>query len=112
MKEVIFTHNLEEYVFLVGENKYDNFNLIDISETTDIWFHVEKEPSCHVILKNSNKLNDIPRQVITRGAYLCKIHSKSRTKKTETIMYTPLKNVTKTDTIGQVIVTVYWTVDV
>jgi predicted ribosome quality control (RQC) complex YloA/Tae2 family protein len=112
MKEDIFECGSETYVFLVGKNKHENFEIIDDSLETDIWFHVEHEPSCHVVLKNINnyKLHEIPRQVINHGVYLCKINSKVKTKRTS-IMYTPLKNVKKTNVVGQVIVTNYWTIE-
>ena len=112
MKEVVFEHGSQSYMFLIGENKYENFDIIDESQATDVWFHVENEPSCHVILRNPNndKMHDIPRQVIRRGVYLCKIHSKAKTKIT-TIMYTPLKHVQKTNIVGKVIVSNYWTID-
>lgn len=112
MKEFNFEHGSELYIFLIGENKHENFAIIDRCELTDIWFHVENEPSCHVILKNPNKdkIHDIPREVIRRGLYLCKINSNAKTKKSS-IMYTPLKNVTKTNIIGTVIVSNYWTIE-
>ncbi len=112
MKEVIFEHQSESYLFLIGENKHENFAIIDDSSESDIWFHLENEPSCHVVFKNINnyKLHDIPRQVIKRGVYLCKIHSKAKTKKTA-IMYTPIKNVEKTAIVGQVMVSNYWTIE-
>ena len=112
MKEFIFEVGSQSYVFLIGENKHENFSIIDRCEPTDIWFHVENEPSCHVILRNPNnvKMHDIPREVIKRGLYLCKINSKAKSRKSS-IMYTPLKNVTKTNIIGTVIVTNYWVID-
>jgi predicted ribosome quality control (RQC) complex YloA/Tae2 family protein len=107
MKAEIFDFKNNEYNLLIGTNKHENFQLIDESVETDIWFHVENEPSCHVILKNDGQMRDIPKQVIKRGAYLCKINSKAKTQKECSIMYTQLKNVTKTKVIGQVNVTHY-----
>jgi predicted ribosome quality control (RQC) complex YloA/Tae2 family protein len=98
-----YTFNNVEYSIIIGENKYENFKIIDESISTDIWFHVDGEPSCHVILKNSLKLREIPKQVIKRCAYLCKINSKAKTQKKTTIIYTLMENVTQTNIIGQVI---------
>ena len=81
MKEVNFVFKDETYIIIIGQNKEDNFNIISNSEPENIWFHVDNEPSCHVILKIRMKLNEIPRQVIKRCAYICKINSKSKTKK-------------------------------
>lgn len=112
MKEEIFGFRSGEYVFIIGRNKEDNFRIIDESVETDIWFHVEGEPSCHVILKNSDNIRDIPKQVIKHGAYLCKINSKAAKSNKTTIMYSPLKNVEKTAIMGQVLVSSYKTVSV
>ena len=98
-----YTFNNVEYSIIIGKNKYENFKIIDESNSSDIWFHVDGEPSCHVILKNSLKLREIPKQVIKRCAYLCKINSKAKTQKKTTIIYTLMENVTQTNIIGQVI---------
>ena len=110
MKQHIFEFKSSEYVFIIGKNKEDNFRIIDETVETDIWFHVEGEPSCHVILKNTNNVNDIPKQVIKRGAYLCKINSKAAKSKKSVIMYSQIKNVEKTAIMGQVLVSSYKTV--
>jgi len=100
----IFSLNRTEYTILIGCNKYENFNIINDSISSDIWFHVDGEPSCHVILKNTLKMREIPKQVIKRCAYLCKINSKAKILKKCTIIYTQIEKITKTDIIGQVIV--------
>jgi predicted ribosome quality control (RQC) complex YloA/Tae2 family protein len=112
MKEELFEFKSNEYSILIGTNKHENFELIDASVETDVWFHVENEPSCHVILKNEGPIRDIPKQVIKRCAYLCKINSKAKTQNQSYIMYTQLKNVVKTEIIGQVNVSSYKVVNV
>jgi predicted ribosome quality control (RQC) complex YloA/Tae2 family protein len=99
-----FNLNGTEYTILIGCNKYENFKIIDDATSSDVWFHVDGEPSCHVILKNTLKMREIPKQVIKRCAYLCKINSKAKTLKKCPIIYTQIENITKTDTVGQVIV--------
>jgi predicted ribosome quality control (RQC) complex YloA/Tae2 family protein len=105
MKEEIFEYEANIYTIIIGKNKNDNFAIIDESVETDVWFHVENEPSCHVILQNTSKLHDIPKQVIKRCAYLCKINSKAKTQKKSIVIYTTINNVIKTDIPGQVTVT-------
>lgn len=104
MKTYIFEYDSINYTIHIGVDKYNNFELIDNSMDSDIWFHVDGEPSCHVILKNTGKLRDIPKQVIKRCAYLCKINSKAKTQKKCNIIYTKLENVVKTEIVGQVAV--------
>ena len=107
MKEEIFEHKSREYNIWIGENKCDNFDIIDQSSITDIWFHVEDIPSCHVILKTSEKMRDVPNQVIKKCAYLCKINSKAKRLKICNIIYTTIDNITKTNVVGQVEVKKY-----
>jgi predicted ribosome quality control (RQC) complex YloA/Tae2 family protein len=112
MKVIDFIFNSNTYTAIIGKNKTDNFKIIDDATDNDIWFHVQGEPSCHVILKNSTELKNIPRQVIKQCAYMCKINSKAKTKKNSVIIYTPLCNVIKTEIVGQVAVSKYKSVNV
>ncbi len=114
MKTENFVFNNVEYVINIGQNKTENWELIDSSEETDIWFHIEDNPSCHVILKNINsvKIRDIPQQVIKRSAYLCKINSSLKIRQMSkcNVIYTPILEVQKTDIVGQVSVIKYKTI--
>jgi len=112
MKIQEFEFESIKYTIIIGQNKLENFKLIDDSKLYDIWFHIESEPSCHVILKNNNeiKLRDIPRQVVKRCAYLCKINSKAKTKHNCSVIYTQLENVVKTEILGSVIVDKFKTI--
>lgn len=109
MKEEIFEFNGKKYRIRIGQNKEDNFVLLDDSNENDIWFHVEHIPSAHVILTNEEllKINRIPRQVYKRCASICKNNSKVKNMKRCQIMYAYVKNVAKTDIIGQVNVNEY-----
>jgi len=101
IKTETFVVKNKEYIIYIGKNKYNNFELINISEPTDIWFHAHEGASCHVILKNEDVIRNIPHTVIKRCALLCKIHSKFKYNSCS-IMYTYLEYVHKTDVIGQV----------
>ena len=106
MKIEIFTHGSKEYTISIGKNKEENWQLIDASNPHDVWFHVDDQPSCHVILKNAEnvKLRDIPRQVLKRAAYLCKTNSAAKTQPKCDVIYAPISQITKTSVVGQVIV--------
>jgi predicted ribosome quality control (RQC) complex YloA/Tae2 family protein len=114
MKSLTFEYNKAEYNMVIGRNKEGNFNIIDDSDDLDIWFHIEDEPSCHLILKNTEKmkLNKIPRQVIKFCAYQCKIHSKAKRLPKCNVIYTLLSNVIKTEIVGKVAVREFKTVTV
>jgi predicted ribosome quality control (RQC) complex YloA/Tae2 family protein len=106
MKIDIFTHASKEYIIAIGRNKEENWQLIDASNPDDVWFHIDNQPSCHVVLKNDEKvkLKDIPRQVLKRAAYLCKINSAAKTQPKCHVIYAAISAITKTSIVGQVTV--------
>jgi predicted ribosome quality control (RQC) complex YloA/Tae2 family protein len=104
MKKEIFTYNNVEYLIYIGKDKMENWSLIDAAVESDIWFHVKDVPSCHVILKCSGKLKDVPRAVLTRCGILCKKNSGKCNPNSE-IIYAPIKSVKKGQYEGSVIVT-------
>ena len=104
MKKEVFTYNNVEYLIYIGKDKRENWSLIDAAEESDIWFHVKDVPSCHVILKCSSKLKDVPRAVLTRCGILCRQNSGKSNPKSE-IIYAPIKSVKKVQYEGSVIVT-------
>lgn len=103
MKTILYNDGTE-YTIYIGENKNENWNLIDNAECNDLWFHVENLPSCHVILKcdKNNKKPCI--QVLKRCAYLCKIHTNSvKSLRKCNITYTRVECLEKTNRVGEVI---------
>ena len=106
MKTELFIHGSKEYEIYIGKNKEENWQLIDASNSDDVWFHIDNQPSCHVILKNTDKvkLRDIPRQVLKRAAYLCKINSLTKTQPKCDVIYVAISAITKTQIVGQVVV--------
>lgn len=92
------------YKINVGRNSKENWNLIDISEKDDLWFHVEDKPSCHVIITKPFNCNGIPRACIIKAAQLCKEYSKYKNDKKVKIIYTEISNVRKGKDIGSVLI--------
>ena len=98
--------------FYVGQTAKENWELIDKakSENQDfIWFHLNSFPSPHVIMWSSisilenNEIKDNPINLyLLYGANLCKEYSKYNNYKDLKIMYTTIKKISKTDTIGEV----------
>ena len=126
MKKIDFHFNSFNMTieYIIGQNSSENFKIIDdaqsdaisdaISDAQDdvisnsnnnyMWFHIDGYPSCHVICSIPNNLlkKDLLK-VIKRGALCCKEHSKYKSEKSVSVIYTYLKNITKTDVIGTVI---------
>jgi len=104
MKQTSFEHNNKTYSICIGGNQCENANLIETSVSEDIWFHIDELPSCHVILKNCDNMNSIPRQIIKRCAYLCKINTNSAKSLPKCkVIYTTISNIQTTNIPGRVI---------
>jgi len=97
----------ETFSFQVGSNAQDNFTIIDESNNHDLWFHIEKESSCHVICSMPEETHFDKKQlryIIKQGALICKQYSRFKSMPKIDVIYTTIANITKTDTIGRVIV--------
>jgi predicted ribosome quality control (RQC) complex YloA/Tae2 family protein len=96
--------HFENYDIQIGRSAVENTALVSAAKGTDIWFHVHQEPSCHVILKNDDKIHAIPHKVIKRCAYLCKVNTKeqSKARNSREIIYAYISNVKTTVIPGQV----------
>jgi predicted ribosome quality control (RQC) complex YloA/Tae2 family protein len=97
--KTLFIQGLKrEITFHIGQNKNDNFNILDLAKPDDLWFHANGESSCHVvaILPEDIKKKDL-RYIIKIGAMLCKNNtSKLRILYDVEIMYTQVIFVKKT----------------
>ena len=72
--ENIFLQGLNrEITFHIGQNKKENFDVIDKGNEEDLWFHANEISSCHVVanipkdIKNKDK-----KYIIKAGGILCK----------------------------------------
>lgn len=90
------------YDILIGVSDQNNWDIITNASQNDLWFHVDDQPSCHVIIKTNNE-KKIEKRVIMHAALMCKMNSKAKHQKNTKIIYTHIKNVTKGDTLGSVI---------
>ena len=94
--------------YCVGKSASDNFTIIDEANENDLWFHIDGEPSGHVIAKipeNSVFTKKQLRQIITQGGLVCKENSKYKSQKNVDIVYTYVKYVEKTNILGKVSIT-------
>jgi len=93
MKEV----TIEGTIYRIGQNDKDNTDLIKNSENEWFWFHLEKFPSCHVIICKS----EISGAEITTAAQLVKDNSKYKFNNIG-INYCQVKNLVHGDKAGSV----------
>jgi predicted ribosome quality control (RQC) complex YloA/Tae2 family protein len=105
MKMVSFEWKGVEYMFHIGRDRYENWDLIDGSRPCDVWFHVEDAPSSHVVLEMEGLeggIKSLPRPVLKRGAGLCKEHSSSKSVAQCPVIYTTVDKLVKGREVGSV----------
>lgn len=93
------------YTIKIGQNKTENWRLLDNSNPQNIWFHVSDAPSAYVVLETVCMIEDVPMKVIYRCAVLCKMRSKSSKERHSNINYTYVKYVSEGEFEGEAIVT-------
>ena len=100
-EESIFIQALDrEILFYIGKSQKENFAVIDMGSEDDLWFHAKDESSCHVVCEIPDDI-DIDKKelqsIIKTGALLCKNNTnKLKSVKNVEIVYTQIKNITKT----------------
>ena len=94
-----------EILFHIGKNKDENFEVIGNGKSNDIWFHAKDISFCHVVCELPEDIDkkDL-RYIIKVGALLCKNNTtKLKSQKSVEVIYTQIKNITKTDVAGCVL---------
>jgi len=95
MKQFIF----KEIKILLGENKEENWNLLETSCGNDLFVHLNSFPSGHVKIENDT----FDQEIILYAGEICKQHSKYKNLRNLKICYTKYSNVFKGETTGEVI---------
>ena len=87
----------------VGRNAKQNWELLENADDNDIWMHLDKLPSCYVII-DSNSSSPINKTHIKYAAQLCVTYSKTKIPndvKGIYYIYTNCKNVKKGKSTGE-----------
>ena len=104
--QIIYVAPLKrDITFYIGQNKADNFGIIDAAKPTDLCFHAKEESSCHVVCDLPDDIEKKQlRYIVKIGALMCKQNTpKLKSIKEVDMIYTAIKNVTKTNLDGCVI---------
>jgi hypothetical protein len=74
------TVHVDGFEVLIGKGDAENDLLtFEVAEPHDLWLHVGGGvPGSHVVVRNPERLDDLPRAVIERAAALAAWHSKAR----------------------------------
>lgn len=99
-ESIFIEENSKSYTVLIGQNASENEQIIKASNPNDIWFHFENCSGPHVILQSDgDKLGKRHMfQVATRL-----FENKPKVPKSQKVIYTEVKNVKLTKTLGTVI---------
>jgi predicted ribosome quality control (RQC) complex YloA/Tae2 family protein len=94
------SHN-REVPFYIGQQAKDHFPMLDRSKPSDLWFHLDDYPSCHIIasVPEHASREDI-KKLIRHGIRLSKEHSKYGTN--VKVIHARVRNVSKTTSEGKV----------
>lgn len=70
---------VDGFEVLIGKGDAENDQLtFKVADNTDFWMHVASVPGSHVVIRNPDKLSELPRNVLERAAELAAYHSKAR----------------------------------
>ena len=73
------TETVDGFEVLVGKSDAANDTLtFDVAEPRDFWLHVAGPAGSHVVVRNPEGLEELPRGVLERAAELAAWHSKAR----------------------------------
>lgn len=100
---------MENYTIIIGKDKYENSALISSLTLRDYWFHVERLPSPHLVLRFSDKVD---KSVFRKAANLLKQASKYKSDKNLSIMYARGDKVKPGSVPGEAVVEEYSTIKV
>ena len=70
---------VDGFEVLIGKGDAENDQLtFKVADNLDWWFHVAGVPGSHVVVRNPDKVSELPRPVAERAAELAAYHSKAR----------------------------------
>jgi predicted ribosome quality control (RQC) complex YloA/Tae2 family protein len=67
------------FEILIGKGDAENDRLtFGVAEPRDLWLHVAGPPGSHVVVRNPDRLAELPKEVVERAAELAAWHSRAR----------------------------------
>jgi hypothetical protein len=70
---------VDGFEVLIGKGDAENDQLtFKVADNLDFWLHVANVPGSHVVIRNPDKLSELPRNVLERAAELAAYHSKAK----------------------------------
>jgi predicted ribosome quality control (RQC) complex YloA/Tae2 family protein len=96
--------SIDSFVVHIGKSAKENWEILEESKPTDLWFHLDSKSSPYVIIeKNENQT--IGQDIIVKCAKLCKSYSKDKKSTRCSVIYCPISNLKKGKAVGSVLLT-------
>ena len=99
---VIAEDKSSSFVVHIGKSAKENWEILDDSEPTDLWFHLDNKSSPYVILE-AKPNQPILQDMIIKCAKLCKSYSKDKKSTRSSVIYCPVSNLKKGKELGSVL---------
>ena len=93
-----FRHYLIEkkyHVFVGRDSKTNDLLTLKFAKQNDYWFHARSVSGSHVVLRNENPKESIPKNILKLTASIAAYHSKAKTAGMVPVSYTQKKYVVK-----------------
>ena len=82
------TLTVEGFEILVGKGDADNDQLtFGVGEPRDFWLHVAGPAGSHVVVRNPEGADELPRPVLARAAELAAFYSKARSARGKVLVH-------------------------
>ncbi|HSH36174.1 Rqc2 family fibronectin-binding protein [Schnuerera sp.] len=81
------------HIFIGKNNKQNDFLTLKTARKEDLWFHVQKMPGSHVIIRSENQI--VPEKTLEEAALLAAYYSKGKNSTNVPVDYTEKKDVKK-----------------
>lgn len=98
--DIYVEENDKTYRLIVGQNQKENDQILRACDQNDTWFHLDKLSGPHFVLKNNG--DTIPKRYLNQIATMFR-EFKNGLPNRFSVIYTELKNVKLTKTLGQVL---------
>ena len=86
----------EGFEILVGKAAKDNdFLTFRVAKSLDLWLHAADYPGSHVVVRNPNRLKEIPQKTLLEAAQIAAFFSQAKTQAKVAVHYTFKKHVGK-----------------
>jgi predicted ribosome quality control (RQC) complex YloA/Tae2 family protein len=83
------------FVFVGKDSRNNDLLTVSFAKLNDYWFHARSVPGSHVVLRNDNTKENMPKNILKKAAAIAAFHSKAKTAGILPVSFTQKKYVVK-----------------